>query len=85
MKLMFSHKPAWLKGLNVILISEFMNSEIRIPSNNVVELILISEITNPEIRISSTLRYFARQAARLSFQKKNSNVCECTLTKGERE
>ena len=57
---------SWLKGLNVevILISGFMNSEIRITSNNFVELILISEITNSDIRIISILRYFC-QADRL--------------------
>ena len=39
---------AWQKSLNVevILISEFMNSEVNITSNNFAELILISEITN---------------------------------------
>ena len=59
--------PAWLKGLNVemILISGFMNLEIRMTSNFFsAELILISEITNSEVRIPSTFRYFY-QADRL--------------------
>ena len=46
---------ACLKGPNVevILISGFMTSEIRMTSNNVfLELIHISEITNSEIRIT---------------------------------
>ena len=54
--------PAWLNDLNieVILISGFMNSEIRITSKIKVKLILISEITNSEIRICSTFRSFCQ-------------------------
>ena len=69
--------PAWQKGLNaeVVLISEFIHSEIRITSQFFVELMIISEITNLEIRITPTLRYFC-QADRISILK-TSNYLGC--------
>ena len=70
--------PAWLKGLNVevIPISGFMNSEIRITSNHFfVELILISEIINSEIRITSTLRYFCQAGWVTAFHFEKPLLC----------
>ena len=60
--------PAWQKYLyvEVILISEFVISELRINSTKkMFEVILISEFMNPDIRITSTFRPFS-QAGRLT-------------------
>ena len=49
---------AWQKYLNVevILMSEFVISEIRISSTKLCEVILISEFLHSEIRITATFR-----------------------------
>ena len=63
---------AWLKDLNVevILISGFMNSEIRDHFQFFVELNLISEITNSESHTKvSTSRNFVRHAPGFCFIK----------------
>ena len=58
---------AWQKYLNVeiVLISEFVISEIRINSTKKFEVIVISGFMNSEIRINSTFRPFS-QAGRLT-------------------
>ena len=67
---------AWQKYLNVevILISEFVISEMWISSTKMSEEILISEFLHSEIRITSTFRPSC-QADRISFRKtSNENI-----------
>ena len=72
--------PAWQKYLNieVILISEFDISELRINFTN-MEVILISELRNPEIKhLGPLVRMAANRLPAFHFEKAKQNKIDLT-------